>query len=177
MSISAPSGGSPAAPSTRGAVDPTRMKTILNRTVDPGAAAIVKRYKLNRTTTPVRTPAMPEVEMWSRWCVPLRHAGHFLGLMWVLDRDESLDENDLQPAVECAELAASVLTQTRKSAESIQFIRDELLARLLEGPDDDAVRELARQQQIPHDALIQVEAPARPGGWTLPDDMSLHVVT
>jgi PucR C-terminal helix-turn-helix domain len=162
---------------TRGPVDPTRMKTILNRTVDPGAAAIVKKYKLNRATSPVRTPAMPEVEMWSRWCVPLRHTGHFLGLMWILDRDESLSENDLQPAVDCAELAASELAKARQSAESIRFIRDELLARLLEGPDEDAVRELARQQQIPHDALIQVEAPARPGGWTLPDDMSLHVVT
>ena len=162
---------------TRGPVDPTRMKTILHRRVDPGAAAIVKKYKLDRTTAPVRTPAMPEVEMWSRWCVPLRHEGRFLGLMWILDRDESLSENELQPAIDCAELAASVLARTRQSAESIRLIRDELVARLLEGPNDEAVRELARQQQIPHDALIQVEAPARPGGWTLPDDMSLHVVS
>ena len=162
---------------TRGPVDPTRMKTILHRTVDPGAAAIVKKYKLDRATAPVRTPAMPEVEMWSRWCLPLRHGGRFLGLMWILDRDESLTEDDLGPAIDCAELAASVLAQSRQSAESIRLVRDELLARLLEAPDEEAVRELARLQQIPHDALVQVEAPARPGGWTLPDDMSLHVVS
>jgi hypothetical protein len=162
---------------TRGSVDPTRMKTILHRSVDPGAASIVKRYKLDRATSPVRTPSMPEVEMWSRWCVPLRHERRLLGLMWILDQDESLSEDDLGPAIDCAELAASVLAQTRQSAESIRFVRDELVGRLLEGPDEDAVRELARLQQIPHDALIQVEAPARPGGWTLPDDMSVHVVS
>ncbi|MGK5173592.1 helix-turn-helix domain-containing protein [Geodermatophilus sp. CPCC 205761] len=162
---------------TRGPVDPTRLRTILHRRVDPGAAAIVKRFKLDRATSPVRTPAMPEVEMWSRWCVPLRHEGRFLGLMWILDRDESLAEEDLGPAIDCAELAAAVLAKTRQSAESIRFVRDELVARLLEGPDEEAVRELARLQQIPHDALVQIEAPARPGGWTLPDDMSLHVVS
>jgi|tagenome__1003787_1003787.scaffolds.fasta_scaffold20988608_6 hypothetical protein len=162
---------------TRGPVDPTRMRTILNRSVNPGAAAIVKKFKLDRVTSPVRTPAMPEVEMWSRWCVPVRHEGRFLGLMWILDRDGSLSEDDLGPAIDCAELAGSVLSQTRQSAERIRLVRDELVARLLEGPDEVAVRELARLQQIPHDALIQVEAPARPGGWTLPHDMSLHVVS
>jgi hypothetical protein len=153
------------------------MRTILHRRVDPGAAAIVKKYKLDRATSPVRTPAMPEVEMWSRWCVPLRHEGRFLGLLWILDQHESLSEDQLQPAIDCAELAASVLAKTRQSAESVRLIRDELVARLRQGPDDEAVRELARLQQIPHDALIQVEAPAWPGGWTLPEDMSLHVVS
>ncbi len=163
--------------STQGPVDPTRMKTILHRQVDPAAAAVVKTFKLDRATSPVRTPALPEVEMWSRWCIPVRHAGRFLGLMWILDRDESVSEEDLQPAIGCVELAASVLAKTRQSAESIRLIRDGLVSRLLEGPDEEAARELAREQQIPHDALIQVEAPARPCGWTLPDDMSLHVVS
>ena len=162
---------------TRGAVDPTRMRTILNRRVDPGAAAIVQRFRLDRATSPVRTPAMPEVEMWPRWCVPLRHEGRFLGLMWILDEDESLDEDDLQPAIDCAELAASVLSRTRQSAENVRLIRDELVARLLVGPDEEAVRELARLQHLPHDVFVQVEAPAQPGGWALGGDMSLHMVS
>lgn len=162
--------------STRGPVDPTRMKTILNRTVDPGAAAIVKKFNLDEVTTPVRTPAMPEVEMWSRWCVPVRHGGRFYGLMWILDQDESLSESDLGTASECAELAASVLAHARPSAESLQLLRDELLSRLVAGPDEEAVRELARLQQVSHDALVQVESPAHAGGWMLPGDMSAHVV-
>ena len=163
--------------STHGPVDPTRMRTILHRQVDPGAAAIVQRFRLDKTSVPVRTPALPEVEMWARWCIPVRHDGRFLGLMWILDQREDLAEDDLQPAIDCAELAASVLAQSRLSAESVRLVREELLARLLEGPDADAARDLARHEHVPHDAVVQVEAPARTGGWTLPDDMSLHVVT
>jgi hypothetical protein len=161
---------------TRGAVDPTRMKTILNRRVDPGAAAVVGQYRLAHATAPVRTPAMPEVEMWSRWCMPVRHDGRLLGYLWVLDREETLGEEDVQPVVDCAELAGSVLAKTRQTAEKFQLIRDELIGRLLQGPDEDAVRELARLEQVPHDALVQVDAPAKRGGWTMPDDMSAHIV-
>lgn len=162
--------------STRGPVDPTRMKTILNRQVDAGAAATVKQFHLDEVTAPVRTPSMPEVEMWSRWCVPVRHHGRFYGLMWILDQDESLPEEDLGPALECAELAASVLAHSKPSAESLQLLRDELLSRLVAGPDDEAVRELARLQQVSHDAMVQVEMPAKTGGWMLPGGMSAHVV-
>lgn len=162
--------------STHGPVDPTRMRTILHRLVDPDAAAIVQRFNLDKTTVPARTPPMPEVEMWARWCIPVRRDGRFLGLMWILDREEDLDEGDLQPAIDCADLAAAVLAESRLSAESVRLIREELVSRLLAGPDDEAARELARHEKIPHDALVQVEAPAQPGGWQLPDDMSLHVV-
>lgn len=163
--------------STHGPVDPTRLRTILHREVAPVAAAIVSQYRLDKTTVPVRTPPLPEAEMWSRWCIPVRRDGRFLGLMWILDEHEDLPESDLQPAIDCADLAASVLSQSRLSAESVRLIREELIARLLEGPDADAARDLARHEQVPHDALIQIEAPAQPGGWPLADDMSLHVVT
>jgi hypothetical protein len=161
---------------TRGAVDPTRLKTILNRRVDPGAAAVVKQYRLARATAPVHTPAMPEVEMWSRWCMPVRHEGRLLGYLWVLDREETLGKDDMRPVVDCAELAGSALARTRQTAEKFHLIRDELIARLLRGPDEDAVRELARLEQVPHDALVQVDAPTSPGGWSMPDDMSAHIV-
>jgi hypothetical protein len=152
------------------------MRTILHREVKPDAAAVVPQFQLRRATGPVHTPAVPEAEMWARWAVPVRHDGRFLGLLWVLDPDESLSESDLQPALDCAQLAGSVLAQSRKSAESIRLLRDELIDRLLSGPDDEAVRELARLEQIPHDAPVQVEAPAATGGWLLPGDMSAHIV-
>lgn len=161
---------------TKGPVDPTRMRTILHREVKPPAAAVVPQFQLRRATGPVHTPAVPEAEMWARWVVPVRHEGRFLGLLWVFDPDESLSEPDLQPALDCAELAGSVLAQSRKSAESFRLLREELIDRLLNGPDDGAVRELARLEQVPHDALVQVEAPAATGGWLLPGDMSAHVV-
>lgn len=161
---------------TRGPVDATRMRTILHRQVSPPAAAIVPQYRLRQATGPVRTAADPKAEMWARWVIPVRHEGRFLGLLWVLDQHESLAQADLQPALDCADLAASVLVQTRHSAETVRLVREELIGRLVAGPDEEAVRELARLEQVPHDATIQVEAPATPGGWVLPDDMSAHVV-
>jgi hypothetical protein len=161
--------------STRGAVDNTRTKTILDRRVDPEAAAVVKRFKLAQATAPVRTPAMPEAGMWARWCMPVRSEGRLLGFLWVLDPDGTVGAADLPALVECAELAAEVLARTSQSAEHSRQRRDELIARLLRTPDEAAARDLARLEHVPHDAQVQVEALARTGGWPLPDGMSAHV--
>ena len=77
--------------STHGAVDDARSRTVLYRTVD-AAAAVVGRFHLRTATTPVRTPAIPEAGMWARWCVPVRHQGRFLGLVWVLDPDGTVTD-------------------------------------------------------------------------------------
>jgi hypothetical protein len=68
--------------STIGAVDRTRMRTILNRHVDPAAAAVIDRFNLADAVGPVRTPAMPDADMWARWCVPIRHNDRLLGFLW-----------------------------------------------------------------------------------------------
>ncbi len=162
--------------STRGAVDPTRLKTILNREVPPPVAAIVQRFHLDRVSIPVHTPAMPEVGMWPRWCVPVRQHGRFLGMLWILDPDESITMDSLPPATECAALAARVLGQDRRTAEQVRLMQDEQVDALLRGPDEDAARELARLHQVPHDVLVQVSCPGVSGGWPLPAGMSLHVV-
>src|SRR6266496_4417941 len=92
--------------STRGSVDPTRTRTILDRRVNPKAAAVVRRFKLAQASAPVRTPAIPEADMWPRWCMPIRSGDRLLGFVWVLDPDETVGESDLVALVECAELAA-----------------------------------------------------------------------
>jgi transcriptional regulator with GAF, ATPase, and Fis domain len=161
--------------STHGEVDSTRMKTIVNRRVDPRAAAVVREYKLTRATAPVRTPAIPEAEMWARWCMPLHHDGRHLGFLWVLDPDSEIGQDALPAIMECAELAAEALAKDRQATEHDQRLRDELLARLLEAVDPDAARELARLEHLPHDARVQVEAPAKSGGWPLPVGMSAHI--
>ena len=66
--------------STVGAVDRTRMRTILNRRVDPAAAAVIARFNLAEAVGPVRTPTMPDAGMWARWCVPIRHERPFTWL-------------------------------------------------------------------------------------------------
>ena len=163
--------------STQGAVDAIRTRTILDRQVDPQAAAVVARFGLLRATAPVRTPALPEAGMWARWCMPVRREGRLLGLLWVLDPDGTVGEADLPEIVACADLAAEVMATTVRTTENLRRLRDELIDRLLRAPDEDAARELARAERIPHDAQVQVEAPARRGGWALPGDLSAHVVS
>jgi PucR C-terminal helix-turn-helix domain len=163
--------------STEGPVDATRVRTILDRQVDPQAAAVVTRFGLTRATAPVRTPAVPEAGMWPRWCMPVRREGRVLGLLWVLDPDGTIGETDLPEIVACADLAAEVMAMTLRTTEHLRQVRDELIDRLLRAPDEDAARELARTERIPHAAQVQVEAPAQAGGWALPGRMSAHVAT
>jgi PucR-like helix-turn-helix protein len=161
--------------SAQGAVDGTRMSSILQRRADPRALAVIDRLRIAEATTPVHTPPVPEVDMWSRWCMPVRHDGHLLGFLWVLDPDGVVREADLPLIVECADVAGETLAWLRESAETVLHARADLVDRLLRGVDDEAARELARLEHLPHDAAVQVQAPARGGGWALPDGLSAHV--
>ena len=161
--------------STVGPVDRTRMRTILNRHVDPVAAAVIERFKLADAVGPVRTPTMPGADMWARWCVPVRHDDRLLGFLWVLDPDGTVAEADLPALVECAELAAEVMVEPQQAVEDRTRRRDDLVDRLLETRDPEAARALARLQGLPPDTRVQVQAPGIAGGWPLPNAMSAHV--
>ena len=163
--------------STRGTVDQTRTSTILDRRVDPQAAEVIRQFGLDRAEGPVRTPPMPERGMWARWCVPARHEGRLVGYLWVLDPDGVVAEDQLAPLVDCAELAAEALGTSAARAADQRRRSDELLDQLLRGRDPEAAAELARLGHLAHDVTVQVNSPARPGGWPLPGRMSAHVVT
>jgi len=162
--------------STRGAVDGTRLKTIVDRRVEPLAASVVQRLRLTQATEPVRVPAMPEAEMWARWCVTVRHEGYALGFVWVLDPDGRLGTPEMALVQDCAELAAEAIVQTRLGAERHRRERDELLDRLLTGPDQEAARELIRLERLAPDTRVQVHTAAAAGGWPLPGGLSVHIV-
>ena len=159
---------------TVGPVDRTRMRTILHRHVDPVAAAVIKRFKLADAVGPVRTPTLPDADMWARWCVPVRHGDRLLGFLWVLDPDGTVAEADLPALVECAELAGEAMVNAQHAVEDRTRRRDELVDRLLETRDPEAARALARLEGLPSDTRVQVHAPGIAGGWPLPNAMSAH---
>ena len=163
--------------STRGPVDLTRTSTILDRHVDRQAAEVVRELGLDRADGPVRTPAMPERGMWARWCVPVRHDGHLVGFLWVLDPDNLITDEHLALLQECADLAAEVLAASSAAAMDRRRRREELIGILLSRSDSEAAAELARLEHLPHDVRVQVEAPAKAGGWVLPEGISAQVVT
>jgi hypothetical protein len=163
---------------TQGEVDRVRQSTILDRNVDPSVAAVIRQFRLDRATAPVRTPEMPENGMWARWCVPVRHEGHLLGYLWVLDPDGTVTDADLPRLVECAELAGRVLAAHRQNTGESRWRRKELLDRLLDRPDPDAARELTRLELLPHGVRVQVDASRQWGGWELlPGNLRAHVAT
>lgn len=162
---------------TRGPVDGTRVRTILNRRVDPEVARVVRRLDLGQAQVPVRTPGVPELDMWARWCMPVHARGELLGLLWVLDPDDRVRPDDLPAIVGCADRAAEVLARAEVSRRDVARHRDRLLRTLLAGPDAEAVAELVRLEHLPYDAQVQVDEGVRRGGWALPDGWRAYVVS
>ena len=160
---------------TRGPVDGTRLRTILNRRVDPPVARVVKTFDLANAVRPVRIPGLPELDMWARWCMPLRAEGELLGLLWVLDPDDQVSPGELPAIVECAALAADVLARAEVSSRDVARRRNQLIRVLLRGPDLAAATELIRLERLPLDASVQVDAGGRRGGWPLTGGLRAYV--
>jgi len=160
--------------SRQGSVDPTRMRTILEREAHPAAIAVVARLGLARATGPVRVPAVAEAEMLARWCLPLRTRRYLLGYLWVLDPDHSVTEVDR--LVECADIATAHLARLRLTGDGRAHRRAALLALLAAGEDPDAARELIRLEELDPASTVVVTAPPRGPGWELPDRMRVHLV-
>ena len=161
--------------SAQGDVDAVRSRSILQRQAPPAAAALVSRLGLADAAGPVRTPALPEIDMSERWCVPLREGRQLLGYLWVLDAAGTITEHDLAPVLRCAEIAAAVLARTHASPQQQQRRRSQLLTRLVAGPDAAAVGELVDIEGLLAEATVAVNAPLTAGGWALADGSSVHV--
>lgn len=161
--------------SAQGTVDGTRMRTILQRAVEPIAAAMVVTWGLAKADGPVRTPAAPEAEMLARWCVPLRQEGHLYGYLWVVDGDDVVTENQLADIVACSERATAHLARLRTDEDEHHRRRHHLLDRLQHGPNTALTQELMALENLATGTTVVVHAPAAPGGWQLRGAMSAHI--
>jgi hypothetical protein len=161
--------------SAGGEIDAVRSRTILQREAPPEAAALVTRLGLADAAGPVRTPALPEVGMAERWCVPLRSGRQLLGYLWVIDSSGKVGADDLSPVLACAELATVTLARTQPSQEEREKRRAQLLARLVAGPDPASADELIDLERLTANATVAVDAPLTAGGWALPLGVSVHV--
>lgn len=167
--------------SAQGDVDGTRVRSILERTVEPAAAALVARMRLASADRPVRTPAVPEADMLPRWCVPLRAGRELLGYLWVLDADATVTDAQLAKAAACAEQAVSSITRARAAGELRDQRRALLLAQLQAGRNDAAARELVALERLDPAVTVEVHAPdtgsaARSGEWDLAGGMTARLI-
>lgn len=159
--------------STVGEVDAIREKTILYRHVDKPTAQVVDDFNLRNELSPVRTPAIESLEMWSRWCMPIRKGEDLFGFLWLLDPRNEIEESSLDMFIECASQAAQVMDELGQLNQR-QFTRDELIAKLLHSADEEVASELISLESLPNDAKVQVKIPADPKGWVYGNRFSIH---
>jgi hypothetical protein len=151
------------------AVDKTRIRTFLRRSIDPAARAMLRSLKVATASGPVRTPALPAIDMRARWCHPLRVGRTLVGYLWVVDDDENLSEQSRAAMVACARQAEAVLAGQLNEVDARLRRRDALLTRLRSAVDEQAAAELIELEGLGAQAKAVVLDRGRGRGWDLGD--------
>lgn len=163
--------------STKGEVDPIRESTILYRNVEPAVADVINRFKIKQVDSPIRTPEISELGMWSRICMPIRHEEKVVGYLWILDPENEIPESEFQNITALAELASEELGNAASEKVKRTKLRETLIDQLLHSADEKIASELAQLEGIPVDSKIQVDAFGKIGGWRLPNGFTAHLET
>ncbi|MFC0534249.1 PucR family transcriptional regulator [Phytohabitans kaempferiae] len=106
-------------------VDAVRQRSILERRATSQVRDWFHAQGIRTSTTPIRTPADPDLGISARLCIPARHLNRVQGYFWLLDPDEAISEHDWPAATRIAEIAALLLSQsTRRQTRLNLFYRD-----------------------------------------------------
>src|SRR5687767_8251088 len=100
-----------------GPVDEIRLESILHRQAPAEATAWVMSLGLSKAEKPVRVPPNPKLGMHARLCVPIRWNRALLGYLFLVDSDESLDEDAISVAQDAADHAAVIMHRERLVVE------------------------------------------------------------
>ncbi|GAB3652310.1 helix-turn-helix domain-containing protein [Nocardioides korecus] len=95
-------------------VDPARVEAILTRQVPPAARAWQDLHRVSSAEHPVRLPAHPEAGMAARLCVPVRRRGVVRALLWVLESDRPLADDEVRLATAYADRLLALLPAERR---------------------------------------------------------------
>jgi len=132
-------------------VDQFRVDSILQLV---GAAEVVEwvfSHDIAQAIAPVRIPANAGLGAIARVCVPVRCQGVLLGYLWLLDAQQSLTDEELDLAMECANAAGQVLFRDRWLDDARRARERELVRDLL--ASDETARESAVRQLVASDRL------------------------
>lgn len=128
-----------------GAVDDARLGSILHRVAPEAAVRWVMTLGIDKATEPMRTPANPELEIFSRMCVPIIHRRLKLGYLWLIDADESLTSEEIAAAAAAADAAGAAL------------YRESLVVQLERGRERELLRDLfAQESEVRRLAAMQL---------------------
>ncbi|MFD5827885.1 PucR family transcriptional regulator [Lentzea sp. NPDC060358] len=121
--------------------DPVRIRAVLDHVAQPAARGHVLAQGVSTWTRTGLIPANEAIGMHARVCVPVRWEGALLGLLMVMDADQSMTTAELGRVNESArELALLLHDETTASAEDTD---DQLVLDLV--ASDPSARRTARQ--------------------------------
>ena len=159
------------------AVDDVRRRSILARRAPADSLAWSRSLGVEQAAGPVRVPANPEFGMVPRICAPVRFGDQLLGLLWLVDADESLPEASFETIRAAADTAALAIHREQLVAELERGRERELLRDLLSDLDDvraQAAAELVERNLLTGAAPV-VALVARPvrdrAGMTAADEV------
>ncbi|MER7395260.1 helix-turn-helix domain-containing protein [Streptomyces sp. NPDC000151] len=90
--------------------DPARVRAVLQHEAGPDVVRYVLGLGVERWPKPGRIPAEPGLELLPRFCAPLRARGEFLGMLMVIDADESLAPSEVRDIEATAAALAAQLS-------------------------------------------------------------------
>ncbi|CAB4339103.1 MAG: hypothetical protein F2839_04280 [Actinobacteria bacterium] len=153
-------------------VDPIRLSSILRNGLDSAAIDVVNR--IGKSNSVVVTEEVPEIGMKSRVCAPLVHEGELIGYLWVLDPQRTVTEAQKLDVRTAANNIVTALATDRNTDDNRR--RNELLAKLERGHDDESATSLTIHEQLPRDVHVVADLHKQPGDWVLPDGIAVRPV-
>ncbi len=147
-------------------VDAHRVASVMQMRAPDEVVAHAYAQGIATAEGPVPVPALPEIDLLARVCIPVRCQGLLFGYLWIIDPDGSLRGDELAAACEAAAEAGQVLYRERLLDDLRDSRERELLRDLLS--DDPAVSGAAaglliEEEMLPAEcfaAVVEIQVPA-----------------
>ena len=132
-------------------VDPHRVASVMRLRAPDEVVAHALAQGIAAADGPVRIPALPEIELLPRICIPVRCQGLLFGYLWIIEPEDGLPEDELTTAVAAAADAGQVLYRERLVDDLRDSRERELLRDLIS--DDATVSSAAAELLVEEEML------------------------
>jgi hypothetical protein len=132
-------------------VDRHRVSSVMRMRAPDDVVNHALAQGIASADAPVRVPALAEIDLLARVCVPVRCQGLLFGYLWIIDADDTLTEEELAQAVDAAAAAGQVLYRERLLDDLRDTRERDLLRDVLS--DDTTVRSAAAALLVEEEML------------------------
>ncbi|WP_028938100.1 PucR family transcriptional regulator [Pseudonocardia spinosispora] len=141
--------------------DVIRVRSVLDRAVDPELTERVLAQGITRWVSPGRVDVGPEAGVKPRLCVPVRCNDLLLGFLWLIDTAGNLSDEDIAAAAEAATRAGVVLYRRLLVRERLRGRQEAILRELVSSDQTlraQAIEDLRAEQVIDGASRLRVLA-------------------